>query len=96
MHTLFGFVTCPLCELRLAAAAIGLGLCFIGSSPGVCYKTLPPILFHFSLVLLILVKIEMHIIELQTDKRKDLRRKVNVSFFFPTLIFWPLLQIPPL
>ena len=66
---------------QLAVAAIGLGLCFIGSSPGVCYKSLPPILFHFSLVLLILVKIEMYIIELQAEKRKDLRRKVNVSFF---------------
>lgn len=47
MHTLFGFVTCPLCELRLAVAAIGLGLCFIGSSPGVYYKTLPPHTFSF-------------------------------------------------
>ena len=96
--TLSCFVTCPLCELKLAEPATGIWLCFIGSSPGVCYKTLSPILFHFSLVLLIYLNQNrnVHSRTPNDNNSKRFKKKSKHLLFSPTLIFWPLLQILPL
>ena len=82
MHALFCLVTCPLCELKLTVAATPYWALFYGSSPGLCYQTLSPILFHFSLVLLIYLSQNRNAhSRTPNNNHKDLRRKVNISPF---------------